>query len=515
MIDRKKIGDDLMMAAINCGHAITEDEITLSRDPKQPECSLTQLRERLLTAYLAATEGLLDTISQREAALAGVQSRMGGMALSLSACAAPCKPAETVDTPEFVEVLRNYLNEESGAYRKLIAHIDAHTARAVAAAVDDLKAQKAGTETMFYQMKAERDALGQSIADAALKAGMYNGEVDLSGPHLVMFAQNLADAASTQTFQQLVQPWMMACFGAEISADKKERNHRFFEEATELVQSTGMTASEAHQLVDYVYGRDIGEPAQEVGGVMVTLAALCLANDLDMHDAAEVELARIWTKVEAIRAKQAAKPKHSPLPQATTAQPDSGRDAALVQQLREYAGNAGYSHNDYADTMRRAAAALAAHPAPSSDAAADEFPAASGPSPCIEDRDGIPAAIRMVIQSKGSYGALRSLYRLINIWGAEQRAAHPANGAQAGDADPIRKLIELHAEELDQNDYAYFELARTRRTDWMAWICTNLVDLDPSRKVLATGQGSTPDEACANAALDYASRAAAPQKKEG
>lgn len=29
----------------------------------------------------------------------------------------------------------------------------------------------------------------------------------------------------------------------------------------------------------------------------------------------EVELRRIWTKVEKIRAKQAAKPKHSPLPQ--------------------------------------------------------------------------------------------------------------------------------------------------------------------------------------------------------
>ena len=143
-----------------------------------------------------------------------------------------------------------------------------------------------------------------------------------------------------ETFQQRVRPWMMECFGAEISADRKERNHRFFEESTELVQSTGMTASEAHQLVDYVYGRDIGEPAQEVGGVMVTLAALCLANDLDMHDAAEVELARIWTKVEAIRAKQAAKPKHSPLPQAATVQQDNGRDApgraALSAKVASY-----------------------------------------------------------------------------------------------------------------------------------------------------------------------------------
>lgn len=120
-----------------------------------------------------------------------------------------------------------------------------------------------------------------------------------------------------ETFQERVQPWLMACFGEMIAGDREERNHRFLEEALELVQACGCTASEAHQLVDYVYGRPIGEPAQEVGGVMVTLAALCLANGLDMHANGETELARIWTKVEAIRAKQAAKPKHSPLPMAT------------------------------------------------------------------------------------------------------------------------------------------------------------------------------------------------------
>ncbi|UKJ76116.1 hypothetical protein H1Q64_17980 (plasmid) [Azospirillum brasilense] len=107
---------------------------------------------------------------------------------------------------------------------------------------------------------------------------------------------------------------MLACFGAEITADKLERNHRFLEEALELVQACGCTQGEAHQLVDYVFGRAVGEPAQEVGGVMVTLAALCHAQGIDMAEAGETELARVWTKVEAIRAKQASKPKGSPLP---------------------------------------------------------------------------------------------------------------------------------------------------------------------------------------------------------
>lgn len=115
-------------------------------------------------------------------------------------------------------------------------------------------------------------------------------------------------------FQGRVHDWMLACFGEAIAADGVERNHRFLEEALELVQSKGCTASEAHQLVDYVFGRAVGEVNQEAGGVLVTLAALLTPAGVDMVEAGETELARIWTKVDQIREKQAAKPKHSPLP---------------------------------------------------------------------------------------------------------------------------------------------------------------------------------------------------------
>lgn len=116
------------------------------------------------------------------------------------------------------------------------------------------------------------------------------------------------------SFQERVGQWMSVCFGRAITADQAERNYRFLEEALELVQSCGCTANEAHQLVDYVFGRPIGEKEQEVGGVTVTLAALCNAQNIDIAECSETELRRVWTKVEQIRAKQAAKPKHSPLP---------------------------------------------------------------------------------------------------------------------------------------------------------------------------------------------------------
>lgn len=118
----------------------------------------------------------------------------------------------------------------------------------------------------------------------------------------------------SRSFQYRVHDWVVACFGPKIAVDKTERNHRFLEEALELVQSCGCTASEAHQLVDYVYGREAGELNQEVGGVMITLMALCTAQGTLADICGEAELERIWTKVEAIRAKQAAKPEHGPLP---------------------------------------------------------------------------------------------------------------------------------------------------------------------------------------------------------
>ncbi len=123
------------------------------------------------------------------------------------------------------------------------------------------------------------------------------------------------EESSVDGLQVRVDHWLMKCFGEEIARNKSERNHRFLEEALELVQACGCVCQEAHNLVNYVFAREAGEKVQEVGGVVLTLAALCLAQNIDMQDAGEKELARVWTKVDIIRQKQAAKPKNSPLPQ--------------------------------------------------------------------------------------------------------------------------------------------------------------------------------------------------------
>lgn len=117
-----------------------------------------------------------------------------------------------------------------------------------------------------------------------------------------------------QSFQARVNDWVVTYFGAAAATDRPVRNFRHLEEALELVQACGCSREDAHALVDYVFDRPSGEPVQEVGGVLTTLAALCSAQGIDMNAAGETELARVWTKIDKIRANEAAKIGAGPLP---------------------------------------------------------------------------------------------------------------------------------------------------------------------------------------------------------
>lgn len=112
-----------------------------------------------------------------------------------------------------------------------------------------------------------------------------------------------------RAFQHYVKKWVTACFGVDALMDRRIRNHRFLEEALQLVQACGSSADEAHRIVDYVYGRPQGKPVQEVGGVMTTLCALCEANAIDLADAAEAGLSDAWNRIDQIRVKNRLKPK--------------------------------------------------------------------------------------------------------------------------------------------------------------------------------------------------------------
>jgi hypothetical protein len=127
--------------------------------------------------------------------------------------------------------------------------------------------------------------------------------------------------AGEVTYQERVVAWITACFPASARENVSERSHRFLEEAIELAQASGCTKEDARLIVDYVFDRPAGAQEQEVGGVMVTLAALCNALKLTMDHAGDKELARNWDRIEAIRRKQALKLAGSPLPQRVESRP--------------------------------------------------------------------------------------------------------------------------------------------------------------------------------------------------
>ncbi len=114
-------------------------------------------------------------------------------------------------------------------------------------------------------------------------------------------------------FQSSIRNWIKETFGTSddnvIAWDKRERSFRFFEEATELVQSHSITREECDKILDYVFSRPVGEPSQEVGGVMVTLAGLCCVTSHNIYDCGWKEYNRINTPEmrEKIRNKQVSK----------------------------------------------------------------------------------------------------------------------------------------------------------------------------------------------------------------
>jgi NTP pyrophosphatase (non-canonical NTP hydrolase) len=113
-------------------------------------------------------------------------------------------------------------------------------------------------------------------------------------------------------FQKDVETWVENCFGERIAKDAEERSYRFLEESLELVQAVGISKESAHKLVDYVFSRSKGDIAQELGGVMVTLAALSGAVKHDMLTAGETEVTRCWQNIFKIREKHFSKPSFDP-----------------------------------------------------------------------------------------------------------------------------------------------------------------------------------------------------------
>lgn len=101
------------------------------------------------------------------------------------------------------------------------------------------------------------------------------------------------EVISMARLQSRVMAWMEEVFPERITQNREERGLRFLEEAIELAQSVGVTRERAERLVEYVYDRPVGHTGNEIGGVMITLAALSGVTKYHLGLEAENELNRI------------------------------------------------------------------------------------------------------------------------------------------------------------------------------------------------------------------------------
>lgn len=126
---------------------------------------------------------------------------------------------------------------------------------------------------------------------------------------IALSRSDLPDVDRTQGFQRRTAAWVTGTFGQVHQDDLRERCDRVIEEVLELMQALDYPPQAVESALRYVYGRDKGEARQEVGGVMVTMAALCDAVDIDMYASGEVELNRVETVPHLVKAKQERKPR--------------------------------------------------------------------------------------------------------------------------------------------------------------------------------------------------------------
>lgn len=73
--------------------------------------------------------------------------------------------------------------------------------------------------------------------------------------------------------QKELLDWSERCFGP-TALHRRQRALRFLEEALELCQAMELTPADVETLSAYTFGRPVGTPRQEIGGVMITLYGL-------------------------------------------------------------------------------------------------------------------------------------------------------------------------------------------------------------------------------------------------
>lgn len=105
--------------------------------------------------------------------------------------------------------------------------------------------------------------------------------------------------------QQRVHGWLRYVFGPHAAEHKVTRAIKFLEEALELAQACGISKDSARHVTNMVYSNAPGAIAQEIGGTVITLAALshALGYDYTAEGLAEMKRVESPEAIEKIKSK--------------------------------------------------------------------------------------------------------------------------------------------------------------------------------------------------------------------
>jgi hypothetical protein len=95
---------------------------------------------------------------------------------------------------------------------------------------------------------------------------------------------------------RIAREWAERCFGIDHVNNFAIRSLRTLEEAAEMSQAFGVSRELALKAINTVYDRPVGDPEQEMGGVLHTMNILCDAMGVEPDEIAERELRRCLKK---------------------------------------------------------------------------------------------------------------------------------------------------------------------------------------------------------------------------
>jgi NTP pyrophosphatase (non-canonical NTP hydrolase) len=97
-----------------------------------------------------------------------------------------------------------------------------------------------------------------------------------------------------QFWQDEIRNFVHRVWGEKAMVSLPERSARIVEEAVELAQAHQVPQSVIYSIIDRVYSRPMGNPAEEAGDVMFTLLAYTSSSKDDIEAVLAARLERVW-----------------------------------------------------------------------------------------------------------------------------------------------------------------------------------------------------------------------------